>query len=270
MQFARYLLSIALIAFLPNAGAACGIETDCNVAGGTYRIDTPGGGPTGAILFAHGYRGTAAGTMRNGRFRSMATDMGLAFVALDAGPGDDWQLPNAPGDNAADGQANFAYVAAVVDDLASKYGLGRDQIMITGFSAGGMLVWNLACARPDLAGGFAPVSGTFWLTPPDTCANPAASIIHMHGDRDTTVPLGGRQIANTKQGDVAEALGFYQAFGGFTDTYTRPGPGLSCDGRTNPAGDILEFCQFEGGHSFSRNYVQDAWNRFVQAGQISQ
>jgi len=236
------LLSVILMTAAPMA-QACGVETDCDVPGGAYRIDVPDSTPTGAILFAHGYRGSANGTMRNARFRQMATDLGLAFVALDAGAGDDWNLPNAPGNSAGDGQANFDYVAAVVDDLKTKYGFDNDRVMITGFSAGGMLVWNLACARPDIAGGFAPVSGTFWLTPPDSCTTPAASIIHMHGE-------------------------FYRGIGGFSEDYTRQGPGLDCEGQSNPAGDVLEFCAFEGGHTFSRNFVQDAWERFITLGQI--
>ena len=261
------LLSVILMTAASMA-QACGVETDCDVPGGAYRIDVPDSAPTGAILFAHGYRGSANGTMRNARFRQMATDLGLAFVALDAGVGDDWNLPNAPGNSAGDGQANFDYVAAVVDDLKTKYGFDNDRVMITGFSAGGMLVWNLACARPDIAGGFAPVSGTFWLTPPDSCTTPAASIIHMHGDNDTTVPLTGRVIGRTKQGDVSEALAFYRGIGGFSEDYTRQGPGLDCEGQSNPAGDVLEFCAFEGGHTFSRNFVQDAWERFIALGQI--
>lgn len=264
----KSLIVTALLVLCAQAAAACGVQTDCPVDGGFYRVDAPDS-PTGAILFAHGYRGTANGTMRNERFREIATDMGLAFVALDAGPGDDWRLPNAPGENASDGQDNFAYVAAVIDDLTAQYGFERDRVMVTGFSAGGMLVWNLACARPDLAGGFAPVSGTFWQSPPDECAAPVASIIHMHGDRDTTVPLGGRRIGNTKQGDVAVSMAFYRNFGGFSDTYDRTGPGLACTGETNASGKILEFCQFAGGHSFSRYYVRDAWDRFIAAGQIA-
>lgn len=261
--------TITALLLCTQTAQACGVESNCDVPGGFYRIDMPDAGPTGAILFAHGYRGTANGTMRNAQFRQMATEQGLAFVALDAGPADDWRLPNAPGDHASDGQANFDYVASVVDDLKTKYGFGNDRIMITGFSAGGMLVWNLACARPDLAGGFAPVSGTFWLEPPATCATPAASIIHMHGDSDTTVPREGRVIGNTRQGDVAEAMAFYQGHGGFADSYDREGPGLTCDGTRNENGDILEFCGFSGGHSFSRNYVSDAWAQFVAAGQIA-
>lgn len=265
----KSLVSAIVLLLGAQAAQACGVQTDCPVSGGFYRIDMPEDGPTGAILFAHGYRGTANGTMRNQRFRRMATDMGLAFVALDAGPGDDWRLPNAPGQNAADGTANFDYVAAVIDDLKSKYGFGNDRVMITGFSAGGMLVWNLACARPDLAGGFAPVAGTFWLEPPETCAAPAASIIHMHGDSDRTVPLAGRPIGNTRQGDVAEVLAFYRDLGGFDQSYARQGPGLDCTGDSNASGDVLEFCKFEGGHSFRRAYVADAWERFVALGQIS-
>jgi len=265
----KSLTAIAALIFASTSVQACGVSTDCTVGDRIYRIAVPEGGPDGAILFAHGYRGSAAGAIRNSNFRNMVTDMGLAFVALDAGASDDWHLPNSPSHPRSTGAREFDYVGDVIADLRENYDIASDRIMVTGFSAGGMLVWNLACARPDLAGGFAPVSGTFWLAPPDTCTQPAASIIHMHGDSDRIVPLAGRPIGTTHQGDVTDSLAFFRAFGGFTVTGTRAGPGLTCDQSANASGDILEFCQFAGGHSFSRNYVRDAWERFVAAGQIA-
>ena len=44
---------------------ACGPDTDCAVGDRTYRIALPeghdGAAPVGALVWAHGYRGTAAG-----------------------------------------------------------------------------------------------------------------------------------------------------------------------------------------------------------------
>lgn len=265
----KILAAIAACALSATAAHSCGIETDCGVGDRTYRIAVPDAAPDGAILFAHGYRGSAAGAIKNAGFRDMVTEMGLAFVALDAGASDDWHLPNSPSHPRASGAREFDYVADVTAALQENYGIAADRIMITGFSAGGMLVWNLACARPDLAGGFAPVAGTFWLTPPDDCAAPAASIIHMHGDSDRIVPRGGRPIGPTRQGDVADSMAFYTAFGAFSATGTRNGAGLDCTQNRNADGAILEFCGYSGGHSFSRAYVKDAWEQFIATGRIA-
>ncbi len=268
MRHFAFLGAFGVAISMGTASAACGVETDCTVAGGTYRIDLPEGGVTGAIFFAHGYRGSANGTMRNGNLRRMATGRGLAFVALDAGE-DDWALPNAPGARGeTDGQTEFDYVAAVVADVTTLHGVPADRLMLSGFSAGGMLVWNVACARPDLFAGFVPVSGTFWLEPPETCSMPAASIIHMHGTTDRTVPLNGRAIGNTRQGRVPDAMTMYQRVGGF-DVSAVEGHQmgqLNCGEMRNSDGAILAFCQFEGGHSFSRTYLTMAWDRFADAG----
>lgn len=117
------------------------------------------------------------------------------------------------------------------------------------------MVWNLACSHPDNFAGFIPMSGTFWLKPPDTCAAPATSIVHIHGTQDKTVPLKGRAIRETKQGEVEEALAMYEKFGSFgPSSYFKTGP-LSCRHRSNPQGEILQYCLFVGGHSFRTEYL---------------
>lgn len=266
----RLILTI-VASLTATTAAACGIETDCSVDSGTYRIDLPDA-PTGAIVFAHGYRGSAAGTIRNARLRQMALDLGLAFVALNAGE-EDWALPNAPGARGlTDGVAQMDYVAEVVADLTEQHGIPADRLMLSGFSAGGMLVWNVSCLRPDLFAAFAPVSGTFWLTPPDNCAVPNASIIHMHGDADGVVPMEGRAIANTRQGDVYEALEMHRTTNGFdpAQPYQMLDGTLNCDSWETADGAIADLCMFEGGHSFSRSYLAAAWARFEARGLIPQ
>jgi polyhydroxybutyrate depolymerase len=140
--------------------------------------------------------------------------------------------------------------------------------MATGFSSGGMLVWNLACARSARFAGFAPVAGTFWLKPPETCETPVASIVHIHGDADKTVPLEGRAIGQTKQGEVDEALAMYGAFGGFGAAEDAMRDDLRCRVQFNDAGDLLEFCLFEGGHSFRTEFVGFAWDRLTETGRL--
>lgn len=258
-----------LLALSASPALGCGVETDCEVPGGTYRMDLPDAEVTGAILFAHGYGGSAAGTIRNEGLRAMATDRGLAFVALDAGE-DDWALPNAPHGSAdTDGQSEFDYVAAVVADVTARTGVAPDAMMLSGFSAGGMLVWNVLCATPDVVGGFVAVSGTFWDGPPETCATPVGSVIHIHGDADTVVPREGRPIGDTRQGNIFRSLDLYRAIGGFGATRTVTDGALTCEEASNADGAVLDFCSFEGGHSFSRTYLSHAWDRFVAAGVVT-
>jgi polyhydroxybutyrate depolymerase len=223
--------------------------------------------PVGALIWSHGYRGSAAGVMRNGSLRRMVSDAGLALIGAQ-GIGGTWELPYGPRTFDSTGAAEFAYFDAVTTDITANHAIDPDRIIASGFSAGGMMVWNLACSHPDAFAGFIPISGTFWLKPPETCAAPISSIVHMHGDADKTVPLTGRPIRETKQGEVSEALAMYGDFGAFGDVSITNSGTLSCQNRTNAQGNILEFCLFPGGHSFRTEHLRYGINRLKSAGHL--
>ncbi len=205
--------------------------------------------------------------MRNGSLRRLADELGAALIAVQSeGPG--WDLPNGPSTLDSDGSAEFAYFDAVLDDVADRFPIDRDRVVATGFSAGGMMVWNLACARPEKFAGFIPIAGTFWKAPPARCVPPAASVIHIHGDSDRIVPLLGREIGPTKQGEVPATLDMYERFGSFGPAARRRHADLSCEERSNPKGDLLAFCLFPGGHSFRTEDLLYGWQQLKKAGQL--
>ncbi|MEP1535956.1 MAG: polyhydroxybutyrate depolymerase [Paracoccaceae bacterium] len=242
---------------------ACGPDTDCELGTRHYRISSAENAPNGAIVFAHGYRGSAAGMMRNMNLRNMVDEMGLAFITVKSLRAD-WAIPNAPSDLNSDGKAEFSYFEDVLKDAETRFGLDRSRTMMSGFSAGGMMVWELACNRPSLFAGFAPIAGTFWKGPPQTCAGPT-NIVHIHGTSDRTVPLSGRRIGQTKQGSVPETLDMYRTFGSFVRVQETKAQSMECAREANPDGRILEFCTHPGGHSFSRTYLKYAWGRLQEA-----
>jgi len=271
MKNLKTLLAAAALTILASPALACGPDTDCTLGDRTYRIAMPEGydgkTPVGAIVFAHGFRGSAAGLMRNRNLRRTISDMGLAFIALKS-KDDDWLLPNSPHESDSDGSEEFEYVDAVIADAASRFPIDTKRMVAAGFSAGGMMTWSLACARSNLFAGFVPISGTFWQKPPSTCSGPAASIIHIHGDNDPTVPLNGRKIADTRQGDVTEAMAMYRAYGGFKTTAPSKTTRLSCTNSANADGAVLNLCMFNGGHGFRSEYLRYAWETFEKAGRL--
>lgn len=139
---------------------ACGADSDCMVGDSNYRISLPEGveTPVGAVIWAHGYRGTAAGVMRNGSLRKMVHAEGLALIALQ-GVNGTWDLPNAHRTPDSTGAVEFDYIEAVIADASAQFGVDPARLVASGFSAGGMLVWNLACARPDMFVGLCPIRG---------------------------------------------------------------------------------------------------------------
>jgi len=269
-KFVSAIFAVVLM-FPAQQGAACGANSDCMVGDRTYRIRMPeksnDGDPVGAIVFAHGYRGSAAGVMRNKSLAKVAEDLGVALIAVDAG-GEDWALPNGPHAGETLRTDELAYFDAVLEDVTAKFPVDGTKIMASGFSAGAMMVWTLACYRSDSFAGFAPVSGTFWAPVPASCDTPPASIVHFHGTSDPTVPIEGRQIQDARQGSVTETLAMYAKYGKFSEPSTITLPGLECQTQTNAGGEILNFCQFEGGHSFSTAYIRQAWAMLTEAGQL--
>lgn len=258
-------LFCSVFAFTPHQAVACSAATDCTLDSGTYRISLPDGvKPAGAIVFAHGYRGSAAGVMKNLSLIKTATDRGLALIAIDAGA-EDWNLPNAPHDSVAP-RDEMAYLDAVMADAQRRFGVDPKRAVITGFSAGGMFVWNVACARGDAFAGYIPYAGTFWKGPPATCPAPSQNIIHIHGTRDTTVPMAGRKIGNTRQGDMAKVLTMYMADKGFSHDGGYAIADMGCSHTVNTDGKVFDLCLFDGDHSFTAKRLGAAYDRLMPKG----
>lgn len=249
------LAALMTAALLSTPAFSCGVDTDCRLdvpeSGGEriYRIDKRDG-QTGAFVFAHGYRGSAAGVMRNRSLANAMAAQGFALVAPEADG--NWSLPNGPR------PLRFReepYFDALVADLIERHGIAPDRIVMSGFSAGGMVTWNLACHRPDLFAGFVPISGTYWKAPPKSCPGGVPSIVHVHGTSDRTVPLDGRPIGSTVQGKVSDALAHMQAKGGYEgDERTTLGR-LDCSVRTSGEGRVLELCLHPGGHTMPAEFA---------------
>lgn len=261
----RLIATLIALTFATPA-LACGPDTDCVIGDRTYRLHLPANtdAPIGALFYAHGYRGSAAGAMNNAALRRMTDDLGIALVALKSA-GDDWNLahrPRAPEQKTA---AEYDYIDAVIADVAGRVALDQDSLVFTGFSAGGMMTWTIACGMSERFAGFIPLSGTFWAPVPDTCTTPPTNIVHIHGTEDGVVPITGRPIGPTSQGDVTRALAMYAAYGGYVASgaeQSAPG-GMTCRTSGNSLGNLLDFCTFAGGHDFSTPRLRYAYERIM-------
>jgi len=269
--FAIVALTLVLSPLGMNTAHACGAESKCMIGNDRhYHIRMPedhdGASKVGAIFFMHGYRGTARGIMRNQALGKAVSDLGLALVAPKSAY-EDWAIPGAP---KAKEPVELEYFDAIVADIEKRFPIDTSRLMASGFSAGGMMTWNLACDRGELFAAFAPIAGTFWEPTPTSCTSPAASIIHTHGTSDRIVPLAGRPIADTKQGDISVVLDMYAKKGQFTEkrSYEQPDLEFQCNEFENAEKQLLEICLHPGGHSMKSTYVTNAWNKFVQQGII--
>ena len=262
----KILVAASLSLLLPEVGFACGADSDCFIGDRHYRVRMPEGyqegTEIGAIVFAHGFGGSAQGIMRNESMTDLANDLNIAIIATKSAA-KDWSIPGAPSAVTFEDVDELAYFDDVIASAAENFPIDPNRLMMTGFSAGGMMVWNLACFRSNQFAAFAPMAGTFWQPEPTSCDTPPANIMHMHGNTDTIVPLQGRDVLDTHQGDVAEVIDMYRRYGGYQQTGSLEIGPLSCETSRNSEGQMLDFCLFEGGHSFKADYVRYAWLTFA-------
>lgn len=248
--------------------AACGPDSDCVIGERTYRIAMPDGAtaeaPVGAIIFMHGYRGTANGTMASKRLRAMAEELGVALIAPKSG-GEDWLIRNAPRKGFQDDGRELVYFDALLADATTRFPIDPDKIMAAGFSAGGMMTWTLACHRSQSFAAFLPIAGTFWAPIPERCDVEAVDLVHINGRTDQVVPIEGRPIADVRQGNARTALARYGRDGGYDDPMsvaTDP-LGMDCEGASAPSGAHLMLCLHDGGHVVDADWVAWAYRTFV-------
>ncbi len=267
--FAVYLLMVVVVTALsPMTAMACGEETDCTVADRSYRVHLPPGfqitGKSGAIIFVHGYRGTASGVMKNKALTWLADELGIALIAVQAANGE-WNLPGVPHQDALEGVDEPAYFDAVLSDATARFGIDPQKVLVSGFSSGGMMVWHLACYRGNAFAGFVPMSGTFWEPVPDDCPTGAVNLIHYHGTEDPTVPLAGRQIKDAHQGDVYKAIAMMARVGDYHPVTGETIGDMTCERQENAEGKRLELCLFPAKHMFRIDNLKRAWLAFESA-----
>jgi polyhydroxybutyrate depolymerase len=263
------LLALALLVTTGLANAGCAPDGGaCTIPGGTYYIALPedAKGPIPAILLLHGYGGEGQGMIRN-KMVSLMTGRGYAVIAPDGQPRDNgegrtWDFhPDRPAT-----RDETAFLTAVADDAAARFGLNRDRMLLAGFSIGGSMTSYVACARPEAFAAYAPVAGSFWRPLPKACAGPVR-LLHTHGKADRTVPLEGREIMpGLVQGNVFDAMDIWRAANGCrsdTPDATRTlGIYTIEDWTTCTPGTTLSFALHDGGHSIPKGWAQMAVDWF--------
>ncbi len=129
-------------AFAQAPEAPCGAQR-CDVESGSYRILLPAGVPAGdrigAILFFHGYGGSADEVVSDAALASVAQRLGVALIAPD-GIGHSWSFPGSPARN----RDEFAFTEQVLADVT------RGFQSIRGGS------WPAASRRADRWSGLSP------------------------------------------------------------------------------------------------------------------
>lgn len=266
MKYAIWLSIPALAVTIACAAPAraCDATTPCEIASGRYFVRAPQGwdgkSPLPAAVFFHGYRSSAADTMSDAALGEALSKAGVLLVAPDGAKGS-WTIEG----KLSTGRDDMAYVRDLLADLRRRFPVDERRLVATGFSAGGFMDWQIACAAGDLFAAYAPVSGAFLDPVPENCPTGPVSLRHIHGTTDAVVPMEGRWIAQgrVRQSDVRASMERLRVLDGcpVLPAQTEWRGELTCDiwpARTCASGRALELCLHAGGHAFDPAWIVES------------
>jgi len=112
---------------------------------------------------------------------------------------------------------DVGFLAALVEVLAARDGVGRDAVFATGISNGGHMALRLALERPELVAAVAPVAAS--LPTPDnmdcgTAGQPVAVML-LNGSEDPISPYEGGEVSFFGLGSRGEVISSQQTAGFF-------------------------------------------------------
>lgn len=193
----------------------------------TFLIHAPGGlpplqearSPRPLVLALHGGGGTAQNMVRlsQGRFNDLADNNG--FVVLypdgiekhwnDGRKNESWRAQRENIDDAG-------FLSALVEYLTSQYNIDKRRVFSTGISNGGLMSYRLACERPELFAGIAPVTASLTTDLYPNCKpTHPISVLIINGTDDPLVPYNGGDVGfpRKKVGEVistADTFAFWR------------------------------------------------------------
>jgi len=223
--------------------------------------------PLALVVVLHGGFGNARATMTQTGFSDAADLHGFAVVYPNGSHGTFasllavgrpkflvWNGGRCCGFAAEQRIDDVGFVRAVVAEVERELPIDPRRVYATGISNGGMMSYRLACEASDLFAAVGVVSGAL-VTPRCAPAQPV-SVIHFHGDADSTVPLAGGpgRLTRVAYPPTAKTVAFWRAADGCSaeprESTPRPGVHLSVYGDCR-AGSEVELYRIEGGgHSW--------------------
>ncbi|MEM6758114.1 MAG: PHB depolymerase family esterase [Pseudomonadota bacterium] len=270
----RYFLCLFALLIGPSLAAqACGPDAPCEIDGGSYHVLLPEGwadqGPKPALMFYHGHNATGAMVFRSGGLARDFVDQGYVVIAPNGTRIQGRQTRRWAGRMGA-GRDDVAFSLAVLEDARARFGIDPARTYAAGFSAGGSMVWLMACKSAGSFAGYLSLSGAL-RQPNDitNCPETPVRVLHIHGFADAQVPLEGRVIGNWHQGSVWDSLRLARRAGQcrsnpdrieMTEEYRCRQWDDSC-----AAGGSVQLCLRDGGHGMPKGWTAMA-REFFESG----
>jgi len=151
-----------------------------------------GKGNAPLVMVLHGGKGTGQKVEQQTGFSWVADAEGFT-VAYPNGLDNQWN--DGRSDGPAGDQDDVGFIAAVIDDIAAKYGVDPKRVYVTGPSNGGMMSLRLGC---ELSGKIAAIAPVIASMPADMVGqcSPAEplSVLFINGTDDSLMPYGGGEV----------------------------------------------------------------------------
>jgi polyhydroxybutyrate depolymerase len=144
------------------------------------------------LLVLHGWHQTGQIAEKDTGLDATGDRNGL-IVAYGAGLDGSWNAGSCCGTALREGLNDIGYVVNAIQAIEANYPVVQNDVVVAGFSNGGMLAAEAACTRPDVIHAAASVEGTLLTTCPA-----GVRLLHIHGVKDQTVPLDGGWSSYTK------------------------------------------------------------------------
>lgn len=156
--------------------------------------------PTPLVVLLHGYSGTSKIQDDYFGLSKLAEEktflVGLPDGTKDTQGNQFW--------NATDACCNFlnkpvddvAYIAALIDDMKSKYNVDPKRVYIVGHSNGGFMAHRFACDHSKTVAAIVSLAGAQVKDATKCKPEDGVAVLQVHGDMDETVSYAGGAFFN--------------------------------------------------------------------------
>ncbi len=164
----------------------CHLDVPCALGDRSYHVREPDGwdgeSPMPVLIHFHGWQRTGALPVQHQRISGATRRRGVLLIAPN-GNRKTWDFWHSETDD-------VEFAREVIDDVANRYPIDRDQIFLSGYSYGSIMAWRVACDRGDDIRALLGISGT--LDQDEDCAQAPREVRHVHGLKDNVLsfPFG--------------------------------------------------------------------------------
>ncbi len=185
------------------------------------------------VILLHGY--TMNGKLQDQYFRLSDIVDARRFVLM---------LPNGTPEDSANeyrfwnaipgGCCNFygsavddvAYLESLIAFAKEAYNVDAGRVYLVGYSNGAFMAHTLACERPADIAAIVSVAGTTYEREISCAADTPVSVLHIHGDADTTVRFGGGSFGFSTYPGAFETVSRWATIAECDLTASKPGAAL--------------------------------------------